>query len=62
MEAFDGGELDSLRMSSDKKKALIDFLSCLPDIIAKAQSESNIRVGFYENGMIDGDKSMYPVM
>eukprot|EP00956_Cyclotella_meneghiniana_P026954 scaffold59494_cov16-Cyclotella_meneghiniana.AAC.1 len=49
-------------MGSDKKKALIDFLSCLPDIIAKAQSESNIRVGFYENGMIDGDKSMYPVM
>jgi hypothetical protein len=60
--AFVRGELAVLNLSDNKVKALVDFLSTLPDIMAKAATSTNIKFGFLENGMIDEHKHMYPVL
>ena len=43
---------NGLSLKSNKQKALADFLSCLPQILARAVTPSNVSRGFHENGMI----------
>ena len=42
-----------LLLKPSKKKALIDFISCLPQMITKAVTHSNVVHGFKQNGMVD---------
>ena len=59
---FDG-ELKQRGLSLDgnprKKKALIDFLLCLNDILDKCLNERNIRKGFIESGLTDEETGMW---
>jgi len=59
-EAFDG-VLHCVNMPSGKRRHLIDFLCCLPDILNRSCTQQNIRQGFIEAGMIDQESMRFPV-
>ena len=59
-DAFDS-ELSFMKLASNKKHALIDFISVLPDIAAKIITKKNIQQGFIEAGIIDDQYHRYPV-
>ena len=61
-EAFHGEQLNCLNLKDRTKRSLIDFISCLPEMATKAATRSNIMHGFYECGLIDKDKSRFPVI
>ena len=61
-EAFHGEQLNCLNLKDRTKRALIDFISCLPEVATKAATRSNIMHGFYECGLLDKDKSRFPVI
>jgi hypothetical protein len=41
-----------LDLVPNKRNALVDFLSNLPENVSKTCTPTNIRAGFYENGMV----------
>ncbi|KAL7536826.1 LOW QUALITY PROTEIN: hypothetical protein ACHAXR_007426 [Thalassiosira sp. AJA248-18] len=43
-----------------KKKALIDFLLCLPELLEAAMKKKHIKNSFIEAGMIDAETGMVP--
>ena len=47
-----------LRLGLIKEKALIDFLSCLPEVLTKSATRSSIVHGFVANGLV-GDESQF---
>ena len=47
-------------LKSTKREALIDFISCFPDILSHSVSARAIKDGFLENGMIDKDSHSFP--
>ena len=53
--------LKQLSLANNKKNAIIDFLSTLPDVASKACTTSNIRHGFIQAGIIDKDRYRFPV-
>ncbi|KAL7552482.1 hypothetical protein ACHAWF_015738 [Thalassiosira exigua] len=61
VQVFEHERLKHLSLKSSKKKALINFLTVLPQIATKACTVRNIQMGFLETGMIDEDKKRYPV-
>ena len=54
-------DLSCIRLASNKRGALIDFLSILPEVATKACTKSNIQHGFIEAGIIDEVNHRYPV-
>ena len=52
-----GVELDG---DPKKKKALINFLLCLPELLEAALKKKHITKGFVEAGMIDEETRMVP--
>ena len=50
-----------LRLKPKKKNALIAFLACLPEILAKSATRQKVQEGFIQNGMIDKTHLKYPV-
>jgi hypothetical protein len=44
-----------------KKKALIDFLLCLPEMLESVLKKKNIKKAFVESGMIDKETGYFPV-
>ena len=59
------GELKRKGLNLDgnprKKKALIEFLLCLPEIFDSVLTKSNIQKGFVESGMIESETETFPV-
>ena len=47
-----------LNLNLTKRNALIDFLSCLPEVLTKAATRSNIVHGFVSNGLV-GDEMKF---
>jgi len=45
-----------------KKKALIDFLRCLPEMIERTMTKANIHNSFVETGMIDVEHNLFPTL
>ena len=54
-------DLSCIKLASNKRGALIDFISILPEVATKACTKSNIQHGFIESGIIDKDNHRYPV-
>jgi len=52
---------NGLELNHRKKKALVDFLLCLPEMLESAMKKSHIKKGFVEAGMIDEETGMVPV-
>ena len=50
-----------LNLDYRKKKALIDFLRCLPEILEATMKKKHISQSFVEAGMIDEETGMVPV-
>ncbi|EJK76050.1 hypothetical protein THAOC_02207, partial [Thalassiosira oceanica] len=55
-------KLQSLKLRSTKKGALIDFLAVIGDVATRACSSKNIRDGFVAGGYIDDKVFRYPVL
>jgi len=55
-------QLAGFNLALNKRNALIDFLSKIPEIATKACTPDNIQHGFIEAGIIDKDKLRYPVL
>ena len=57
------GELKERGLNLDgnprKKKALVDFLFSLNEILEKCLTERNIRKGFIESGLSDNETGMW---
>ena len=51
---------NKLNLASNKRNSLIDFLSCLPAMIIRAATHSNIQAGFTTSGVIDEQEKRYP--
>ena len=51
-------EMDVISLHSSNKKTLIDFLSCLPEIMQKSMTPMNIKSGFVSTGLIDKDSKI----
>jgi len=49
---------NGLKLNVTKKNALVDFLSCLPQMLTKAAKRSNIAHGFVANGLV-GDEATH---
>ncbi len=49
-----------LALKSGKKKAIIDFLSTMPDCLQKAATSNNIMHGFLSNGIVDKATTRFP--
>ena len=43
-----------------KKKALIDFLRCLSEMLEKTMTKEHVMMPFVEAGMIDDDSKIFP--
>ena len=43
-----------------KKKALVDFLLCLPEILEKVMTKDHLRSAFVEAGLIDKETKTFP--
>ena len=54
-------DLSCIKLASNKRGALIDFISILPEVATKACTKSNIQHGFIEAGIIDEVNHRYPV-
>lgn len=50
-----------LKLGYRKKKALVDFLLCLPEILESVMKKKNIKKGFVEGGMVDEETGVVPV-
>jgi hypothetical protein len=55
-------ELKSLNLSDKKLRALVDFISVLPELATKAATRGNIIHGFHQSGIIDEEVHRYPVL
>ena len=47
-----------LNLKLDKRKALIDFLACIPEVLTTAGKRSNVVHGFVANGLV-GDEAKF---
>jgi hypothetical protein len=45
-----------------KKKALIEFLRCLPEMMERTMTKANIQNSFVEAGMIDAEHKLFPTL
>jgi hypothetical protein len=52
---------DDINLAANKMKSLINFISTLLEMAAKACSVKNIQHGFIMTGQIDGSKMRFPV-
>ena len=49
-----------LNLPNQKRRALIDFVACIPQAMARSCTANGIRHGFLENGMIDSKTNPFP--
>ena len=57
MQGFEEMMDKGLNLNLIKRKALIDFLSCIPEVLTKAATRSNIVHGFVSNGLVGDERS-----
>ena len=53
LQTFDKLSHSKIYLKSTKQKALVDFLSPLPEVATRSCTKKNVQYGFIENGMID---------
>ena len=51
---------NKLRLNTNKKKSLVDFLFCIPSIVTQVTTRENIQHGFLSNRLIDSVYKRYP--
>ena len=58
MNGFDQMAQQGLNLSATKRNALIDFLACIPEILTRAGTRTNIVHGFVANGLVGDEKQL----